>query len=108
MCFKTSRPTEEFSEEAIDFAAVEEERNTGENHLFLVNGFVNLNLDSVEAFPQVIEEREQPIDFIVHPYEVLDALASYLTELADYDEIDPRFFAEVDSFAEPSVIFQEL
>jgi len=99
---------EELSEEAIDLAAVEEEGNRGENHLFLKNGFLNLNLESTEALPQVIEEREASIGFLIRPYEVLDALVSYRAELADYDEIDSRFFAEVDSFAEPSVIFQEL
>jgi len=87
---------------------MEEDRNTGENHLSLINGFVNLNLEPVETLPQVIEEVEQSTDFINHAYGILDTPANYLTELSDYDEVNPWFFAVEDSFAEPSVIFQEL
>jgi len=40
--------------------------------------------------------------------EVLDARIDYRETLAQYDEMNPFFFAEVVSFVEPSFIHQEL
>jgi len=41
-------------------------------------------------------------------YGVVNAPATYLDALMQYDEVNPQFFEEINSFAEPSWVSQEL
>jgi len=73
----------------VELVAIDEDKSNVENRLPSINGFVNFPIALDEVVPQAPREIEQPADFITHSYGVFDALASYLTELANFDEVHP-------------------
>lgn len=73
----------------------------------LTNAFTQIQIEHVEA-PVL----EQSAIFHVIPYGISNAPESYLDIPVNYesvyDEINPQYFADANSFAEPPFLYQEL
>jgi len=73
----------------------------------LINQFANLSLDSSTEI-QTREVVQSQTQIVTERYGILNALESFLNALVHYDEVNPQFFAEEGTFAEPSFVSQEL
>ena len=79
-----------------------------ENQFQVADSFLNPSFESVVEHPQALVVSEVSADLEQRSYEVLDAPVGYCGTLAQYDEMNPFFFAEDNSFADPSSFYQEL
>ena len=108
MCFTSFHRVQRDSDEELDLIIEETDRIEVENQLQLIEAFDNVATTLTETTSQALEDSEHPAEFTINPYGVTSVPVSYLSALMQYDEVNPQFFEETDSFAEPSVSYQEL
>jgi len=77
--------------------------------LRFTNGFVNFTLEIVEpTHPNELIEEQQQLELENIEYRIFNALASFITPLAQFDELNPHFFVDEDSVTILLSISQEL
>lgn len=106
MCFPPTSKAECSNEEVYDLFIDNAKRTEVENQLRLVNGFLQLPIKGVEL-EIVVEhqqQNEQQSQITNTIYGFANALASFATTLAQFDELNPHFFDDGDiSIVLPSV-----
>lgn len=105
MCQACISPAEHCDEEEIDIVPVVEDRRI-ERVLHIIDGSVIVTYQEIVG---EIDNQLQVTELIAeHPSPANLEQDSHEQTSIQYDEMNPLFFTEGDSFAEPSFVHQEL
>jgi len=103
MCYPLTPRAEHSSKDGFNLLIINEERFEVEN------GFSNLPLEIVElAHPKEFIKEQQQLELENIEYGIFNALASFITALAQFDELNLHFFVDTKSVTILPFISQEL
>jgi len=121
MCYPTTPNAECLAEDVQDSVIPDEDRTEVDTQLPPIhpffhdffNAFFQIALElELDVEPDHIEENQQlntqQVEFENIPYRMQNAPTNYISEITDFDEVSPQFFAQEDSFAPPAFLHQEL
>lgn len=103
MYFPLTPKAECFAKDVFNLFIVEEEQTKVEAQLRFINGFFLLVFEQ-KLVEEHHQSNKQQAELENITYKMQNAPTSYINAIAEFDKLNPQFFAQEDSYATPSFL----